>query len=129
MCLFPFLDLILAGTTLNKNLIRTHGDNYVHVSEIDYFVEHTPSGGTPGLGSLAGRALKEPEPYLKDICGYVSELIKDGDTVQIGVGRTTEPLVRLGLFDGKHDLGFHSEATPPGVITLVKERRRGNNEA
>lgn len=106
---------------VNANLIRTYGDNYVHVSEIDYFVEHVSSGGTPGLGSLAGRALKEPEPYLKDICGYVSEIIKDGDTVQIGVGRTTEPLVRLGLLQGKHDLGWHSEATPPGVITLVWE--------
>ncbi|GAF99368.1 unnamed protein product, partial [marine sediment metagenome] len=29
--------------------------------------------------------------------------------------------VRLGLLDGKHDLGFHSEATPPGVISLVRE--------
>ena len=106
---------------VNPNLIRTYGDNYVHVSEIDYFVEHAHSGSTPGLGSLAGRALKELQPHLKDICGYVSEIIKDGDTVQIGVGRTTEPLVRLGLIDGKHDLGWHSEATPPGVIALVKE--------
>jgi len=106
---------------VNPNLIRTYGDNYVHVSEIDYFVEHAHSGATPGLGSLAGRALKELQPHLKDICGYVSEIIKDGDTVQIGVGRTTEPLVRLGLIDGKHDLGWHSEATPPGVIALVKE--------
>jgi len=37
------------------------------------------------------------------------------------VGRTTEPLVRLGLLDGKQDIGYHSEATPPGVITLVRE--------
>lgn len=106
---------------VNRSLIRTYGDNYVHISEIDYFVEHASSSGTPGLGSLAGRALKEPEPYLKDICQHVSETIRDGDTVQIGVGRTTEPLVRLGLFDGKHNLGWHSEATPPGVIALVKE--------
>ena len=36
------------------------------------------------------------------------------------MGRTTEPLVSLGTFDGKHDLGFHSEATPPGIISLVR---------
>lgn len=106
---------------VNKNLIRTYGDNYVHVSEIDYFVEHVPSGGAPGMGTLAGRMPKEPEPYVKRIAENVSQLIKDRDTIQIGVGRTTEPLVRLGLFNGKHDLGFHSEATPPGVISLVKE--------
>ena len=107
---------------VNKNLIRTFGDNFIHVSEIDHFVEHAGSGGAPGKGSLAGRAIKEPEPYLKDIAGYVNELIKDHDTIQIGVGRTTEPLVSLGVLDGKHDLGVHSEATPPGIITLVKDR-------
>lgn len=107
---------------VNSNLIRTYGDNFIHVSDIDYFVEHQSSGGAPASqGSLAGRATKEPEPYLKDLTGYVSSLVKDGDTIQIGVGRTTEPLVRLGLLDGKHDIGVHSEATPPGIIRLVKE--------
>ena len=106
---------------VNKNLIRTYGDNYIHISEIDYFVEHVSSGGTPGMGTLAGRAKKEPEPYLKDIARYVNELIKDGDTIQIGVGRTSEPLVHLGMLEGKHDIGYHSEATAPGIITLIRE--------
>ena len=106
---------------INDSLIRTYGDNFVHVSKIDYFVQHVSSGGAPGTGSLAGRQLKEPESYLKDIAGYVSGIIRDGDTLQIGVGRTTEPLIGLGMLDGKRDLGWHSEATPPGVINLVKE--------
>lgn len=106
---------------VNQNLIRTGGDNYIHVSEIDYFVEHISTGGAPGTGSLAGRVKKEPEAFLKDITGYVSQLINDRDTIQIGVGRATEPLVPLGLFNNKHDLGWHSEATPPGVISLVKD--------
>lgn len=106
---------------VNKHLIRTYGDNYIHVSEIDYFVEHSSLGGTPGTGSLAGRKLKEPEPYIRDIAGHVSGLIKDGDTLQIGVGRTTEPMIKLGLLNGKHDIGWHSEATPPGIITLIRE--------
>jgi len=111
--------LVLAE--VNENLIRTFGDNFVHVSEIDYFVPHQATGGIVADGSLAGRELKEPEPYLKDIAQYVSSLIKDGDTLQIGVGRTTEPLVKLGIFNNKCDLGWHSEATPPGVIALVRE--------
>jgi 4-hydroxybutyrate CoA-transferase len=106
---------------VNKNLIRTYGDNFIHISEIDYFVEHISSGGDVAKGSLAGRALKEPEPYLRDIAGYVSELIGDGDTIQIGVGRTTEPLVQLGMLDGKQDIGYHSEATPRGIISLIRE--------
>ncbi|MBI4288834.1 MAG: 4-hydroxybutyrate CoA-transferase [Chloroflexi bacterium] len=106
---------------INPNLIRTFGDNFIHVSDIHYFVEHMATGGTPGTGSLAGRALKKPEPYLKNIAEYVGSLIKDGSTIQIGVGRTTEPLVGLGLFNGRKDLGWHSEATPPGVISLVQK--------
>jgi 4-hydroxybutyrate CoA-transferase len=106
---------------VNGNLIRTYGDNFIHVSEIDYFVEHVSSGIPQASGTLAGRTPKEPAPYLSDITGYVSSLIADGDTIQIGVGRTTEPLVGLGLFAGKHDIGFHTEATPPGVISLVRE--------
>jgi len=106
---------------VNKNLIRTYGNNFIHVSEIDYFVEHIPSGAAPAMGSLAGRKLVEPPPYLQDIAGYVAELIQDRDTIQIGVGRTTEPLVRLGMLNNKHDLGMHSEATPPGIVSLVRE--------
>jgi 4-hydroxybutyrate CoA-transferase len=106
---------------VNNRLIRTRGDNYIHVSEIDYFVEHISSGRAIGSGSLAGRKRKESEEYLKDICRHVKSIINSGDTLQIGVGRTTEPLVKLGLLDGKQDLGWHSEATPPGVIPLIKE--------
>jgi len=106
---------------VNTHLIRTHGDNFIHFSEIDHFVLHKPSGKKIGATSLAGRKIKEPEPYLKDIAGYMSELINDKDTIQIGVGRTTEPLVRLGMLDNKNDLGIHTEATPPKIITLVKE--------
>ena len=106
---------------VNNNLIRTYGDNHIHFSEIDYFVEHVSQGGAPGMGTLGGRTPKEPEPYQKKIAQNVASLIRDGDTIQIGIGRTTEPLVKLGIFSGRRDLGWHSEATPPGVISLVRE--------
>ncbi len=114
-------DARLAIAEVNKNLIRTYGDNYIHVSQIDYFVEHVSAGSGMKTGSLAGRELKKPEPHLQAITENVSKLIKDGDTLQIGVGRTTEPLVQLGLLKSRHDLGWHSEATPPGVISLVRD--------
>lgn len=106
---------------VNDQLIRTFGDNFVHVSEIDYFVPHQTTGGIVADGSLGGREIKKPEPYIKDIAGYVSELVKDGDTLQIGIGRVTERLVGLGVLEGRADLGWYSEATPPGVIRLVRE--------
>jgi 4-hydroxybutyrate CoA-transferase len=110
---------------INPNFIRTYGDNFIHVSDIDYFVEeHVSRGitaGTGGMGSMGGKKIKESEPYLKTIAGLVSTLIPDGSTLQIGLGRTTEQLVRLGMLDDKHDLGFHSEVTVPGIIPLVRK--------
>ena len=106
---------------VNKSLIRTYGDNFVHVSEIDYFVEHTPTGKTPGSTDLLGRREIGPDETEKRIAELVSALIKDGDTLQIGVGGTSEFLAQLGTFDNKVDLGWHSETTPRGIIPLVRE--------
>jgi len=106
---------------VNEKLIRTYGHNFIHVSEIDYFVEHISSGSAPGTASLTGRTLREPEEYVKRIAENVSELIKDRATIQIGVGRVNEYFPRLGVFDNKQDLGYHSEATPPGIINLVRK--------
>ena len=106
---------------VNNNLIRTYGDNFIHVSQIDYFVEHVGSGRGLKTGSLAGREVKEPEPYIRTIAENVGSIMKDGDTFQIGVGRITEHLVRLGMLANKQDLGYHAEATPSGIITAVKE--------
>jgi 4-hydroxybutyrate CoA-transferase len=106
---------------VNQNLIRTYGANNVHISEINLFVEHTPSGKTPGSTDLLGRKNVEPGPVEKAISGYVSTLINDGDTIQIGVGSASEWTARMNTFDNKHDLGWHSEATPRGIIKLMRE--------
>ena len=99
---------------VNANLIRTYGDNFIHVSQVEYFVEHTPSE----------RAWKfektEVSETVKTIAGYVSTLVKDGDTIQVGLGRASYPLVDAGAFDNKHDLGVHSEVLPPGLPRLVE---------
>ncbi len=106
---------------VNSKLIRTYGDNFIHESQINYFVEHLSTGESLKSGSLAGREVKSYEPYLQDIAQNVSSLIHDGDCLQIGVGRTTEPLIELGMLDGMNDIGWHSEATPPGIISLIRQ--------
>ena len=105
---------------VNKNLLRTYGPNHIHVSEIDYFVEHTPSGKQPGSTDLLGRHNVEAGEVEKTIAGYLSEIVKDGDTLQVGVGGTSEWMCRLGVFDNKVDLGWHSETTPRGIIPLIR---------
>ena len=106
---------------INKNLIRTYGDNYVHVSEIDYFVEHQPSGRAPGSTDMLGRKTSGPGEREKKISRYVSSIIKDGDCFEVGVGGTAEWLLKLDTFENKNDLGIHSENLPPGIVGLVRK--------
>jgi len=98
---------------VNPNMIRTYGDTSVHVSEIDYFVEHSSPRPTPT------RILTIDE-VSTTIGEYVSTLIRDRDTIQIGTGTITNALAAMGVFDGKHDLGLHTELTATGVLHLVE---------
>ncbi len=106
---------------VNEELIRTYGDNSIHASEIDYFVEHLYVEGFSGESDLLGREIGEPGDIEKEIAKHVSTLVNDGDTLQIGVGSTSEWLVPSGILDNKADLGWHSEVTPRGVIEKVRD--------
>lgn len=101
---------------VDENIIRTHGQSWIHVSEIDYFVENHI---VPPQGVAAG--YPDPEPGQQEIANNVSTLIKDRDTLQIGTGSHTGNLVRLGALDNKNDLGMFAELTVPGTIEAVKK--------
>ena len=64
--------------------------------------------------------LAEPPEVAKAIAGYVSEVLPDGATIQIGVGEPGTYLARCGAFDNKHDLGLHTEMVAPGIVQLVE---------
>lgn len=148
---------------VDPDLIRVHGDCYVHVSEIDAFVEAKPvaftreqfdrilEGVEPAwregwvrlwealpdparLAPLAGfmtslspedalrfLGLTPPPDFAYTIAGHLSELIRDGDTIQIGVGEPSRLMPNLGAFAGRHDLGLHTEMGSPGLGRLVQE--------
>jgi 4-hydroxybutyrate CoA-transferase len=105
---------------VNEELIRTYGDNSIHISEIDAFVEHIYEE-PPGKSDLLGRESGQPGDVEKQIAHHVSTLVRDGDTLEIGVGSTSEWLAPLGAFDDSVDLGWHSEVTPRGIVGLVRE--------
>ena len=105
---------------VNERVIKTYGDNFVHVSEIDYFVEHTPTGRVPGATDILGRKTAGPGEVEKTVAGYIGSLIKDGDCLEIGVGGTAEWVAQVGGLEEKHDLGWHSENTVKGIATLVQ---------
>lgn len=82
---------------VNERLIRTYGENYIHISEIDYFVPHPPSRTKPGIKDLRGKP-KEARDDIKQIADNVAKLIQDGDTLEIGVGTVSEQLmIVLGM--------------------------------
>jgi 4-hydroxybutyrate CoA-transferase len=67
-----------------------------------------------------GRQL-QPGETEQNIANNVAEIVRDGDTIQIGIGLVAEWCAVLGTFDNKQDLGWHSEATPRGIIKLIRE--------
>lgn len=64
--------------------------------------------------------LQAPPETYRAIAGYLSEVIEDGDCLQIGVGEPSSLMVQLGVFDARHDLGVHTELVAPGTAKLVE---------
>jgi acetyl-CoA hydrolase len=99
----------LVVAEVNPRMPRTHGDSFVHVSRIDHLVnvDHP-------LPELA------PEPVTgtaRKIGGHVAGLIRDGDTLQLGIGDI--PNAILSELVSHRDLGIHTEMFSDGVVDLV----------
>ena len=101
---------------VRPEFIRTYGENFIHVDEIDLFVEagELPVGGEP-----------PPPPSDEDIaateaiCTQVAvELVNDGDTLQMGVGTVSASLAPF--LDFRNDLGIQTELITGGVVDLVE---------
>lgn len=149
---------------VDSSMIRTYGDNFIHVSEVDYFVEHTPEpvyqdefdklvvGANPKRRALLQEIFDYFTPHerrehlaylikaddstiesyhrifglggfderLKAIAEHVKPLIRDGDTIQLGVAGISSYLPRLGVFDDRADLGYHGELTARGIGDLIE---------
>ncbi len=98
---------------VDPTFIRTHGDNWIHVSEIDYLVEETKPFP---VGTAAPP--EEERGTLEVIGEFAASLIRDGDTVQMGIGAISEA-IGLFLMD-RNDLGIHSELMTASHVELVK---------
>lgn len=103
--------LRIAIGEINDQMPIIFGDNWMHISEFDYFVENSTK--IPAVGRAT------PGEKEKRIGEIVLDLIKDGDTIQMGIGAIPEAVV-AGL-EGKHNLGVHTEMFPIGLPQLVEE--------
>ncbi len=102
----------------NPNLPRTHGDLHLHESEVDYFVE--VDYDAPELPDLA--------PTKKDemIGSHIAEFIRDGDTIQLGIGGV--PNAVAAALTNKKDLGVHTEMLTTGFMRLFKSGAISNKK-
>lgn len=58
-----------------------------------------------------------PGEVERRIAGHVADLIKDGDTIQLGVGALPEAI--LSALAGHRDLGIHSGMISDGILDLI----------
>jgi len=95
---------------INDCMPRVHGDNFIHVSRLTYCVEES-------------RPLIElPRVRMSDlhdrIGGHVAALIRDGDTLQLGIGGIPDAV--LHHLGDRRDLGVHTEMFSDGIVELVE---------
>ncbi len=96
---------------VNNQVPYFHGiQAHIHVSEVDCIVEHhapVPEIPNAKMGDLETQ-----------IAGYAAELIPDGSTIQIGIGRFSNGVGYM-LRDRK-DLGIYTEMISDSMMTLAK---------
>ena len=114
-------DLVIAQ--VNSRMPRVLGHSFIHVNDVNVFVEYDEPlltiGETPELDAA------------NDIGRLIARLIEDGSTMDIGLGSTHQATL-LALAD-KNDLGIHTEYITNDIMHLfsrgvITNRKKGFNE-
>lgn len=120
LCNFFHKDLIERGrqtgalrtvvAEVNDQMPTVFGDNWVHISDIDYIIEK--SSPIPVFGHSAA------DDTDNKVAQNTLELIQNGDCIQMGLGGLSEAVIKhLDVF--KH-LGINSEMMPMGCEHLAE---------
>ena len=105
-------ELVIAE--INPELPFVLGANVKHISEFDYIVE---GDGYP----LNIRAIDDSEDsreIYQAIGGYLSELVEDEATIEVGLGRLNSSAMMY--MEPKKDLGVHTEIYGDLLMELTK---------
>ena len=114
-------DLVIAQ--VNSRMPRTLGRSFIHVNDVDVFVEYDEPlltiGETPELAAA------------NDIGRLIARLIEDGSTIDMGLGSTHQATL-LALAE-KNDLGIHTEYMTNDIMHLfsrgvITNRKKGFND-
>jgi acyl-CoA hydrolase len=89
---------------------RTFGRNQLHISQIaGYCVSDRP------LVEIPRPTISEKD---EQIAGFVTEHIRDGATLQAGIGSIPEAV--LSMLSDRNDLGVHTELLSDGMVDLFE---------
>jgi len=100
----------LAICQVNEQMPRTHGDSFIHITDVDYILPYDEP--------LLEYEMEVPDEIAHRIGRYVSRLVEDGATIQVGYGRI--PNAILNHLKEKHHLGVHTELLSDGIVELMK---------
>lgn len=96
---------------VNRELPFTYAQDLIPVEDIDCFV--------PFDEPIVELAPPKIGPVEEAIGRNVAGLIRDGDTLQLGIGAIPDAVLRF--LDDKKDLGLHSEMFSDGVVDLMEK--------
>lgn len=120
MSLGVSVDIVKAATEIanivisqvNSHMPRVHGDGFIHIEDVDFIIPFDE----PILEFIS----EADTEIAQQIGRYVSRLVRDGDTIQVGYGSI--PNAILSNLNNKNHLGVHSELLTDGIVKLMKER-------
>jgi len=96
---------------INCNMPRVHGDSFLSIKDIDFLVHFDEP--------LLEYSPQVPGDIAQEIGRYVSRLINDGDTIQLGYGSL--PNAILHNMKDKKDLGVHTELLTDSMVRLIRK--------
>lgn len=95
---------------VNDQMPRTLGEGFLHVSEVDAFVETSYP--------LVEHAVEELDEVSLQIGRNIAQLVDDGATIQTGIGKI--PSAVLASLGDKNDLGVHTEMFSDALINSIE---------
>jgi 4-hydroxybutyrate CoA-transferase len=102
---------------VDPDLIWTCGER-IHISEIDYLVESVQKESAR-LEQYVPIPSEEEQGIADVIAANIASLIHDGDTIQVGLGTSSEAI--WDFLEDKNDLGVDSEIITPKTTELMKQ--------
>lgn len=103
---------------INENLPKTFGDTNINIKDVSFVTEfHTPLVEFPFI---------EPSDVERKIGEYISDLIEDGSTIQLGIGGIPNAITKFIM--EKKNLGIHTEMITDGMVDLIEKGVVTNKE-